>query len=169
MKNILIILILVYSFNGSSNEDVSYFRQVMNSAENDPIQAKYFKVQMENIQINTPIMKAYECISKLIYIKHFEPFWIKFFVFNKETKKLDEIIKKSPHNIEVRFLRYAVQDRAPFFLGYNDDLEKDKLKIENCFSQCEIELKSMIMRYFLRFKKEFNNIISDNINCKCEF
>jgi len=169
MKNILIILIVAFSFIGHSNEDVNYFRQAMNRAENDPAQAKCFKEQMENIQINTSIMKAYKCISKLIYIKHFEPFWVKFFVFNRETKKLDKIIKVAPDNIEIRFLRYAVQDRAPFFLGYNDDLEKDKFKISTCFSQCETELKSMIMQYFLRFEQEFNSIISDNINCKCEF
>ena len=35
------------------------------------------------------------------------------------------IVKNNFNNIEIRFLRYCVQNKTPRFLGYNDNLELD--------------------------------------------
>lgn len=39
---------------------------------------------------------------------------------------LDEAVESDPSNFEIRFLRFATQDKAPGFLGYNDNLDEDK-------------------------------------------
>jgi hypothetical protein len=150
-----------------SNPDVFELRKVMNSAEHDSDKARYFKNHMESIETDITILQAYQAISRLIYIKHFEPFWIKWFVFKRETKRLDQIIESDPNQLELRFLRYAVQDQAPFFLGYNDNLKEDKLKIEHCFGECSDDLKRLIYRYFIRFEQDLNRSSSSNDQCKC--
>ena len=162
MRTLLLISFLLSSLFLLSTPDMIVLRKIMNNAEHDTAQARYFKLHMESIESDAFLMQAYKCISRLIYIKHFEPFWVKFFVFNRETKRLDRIIEASPDNPEIRFLRYAVQDRAPFFLGYNDDLKEDKLKIETCFAKCEKDLREMIEAYFIRFEQEFNKNIEGN-------
>ncbi len=156
MRGLFFISFLLSSLFLLSSPDMIELRKIMNDAEHDTAQARYFKLHMESIESEASLMQAYKCISRLIYIKHFEPFWVKFFVFNRETKRLDRIIEQSPNDPEIRFLRYAVQDRAPFFLGYNDDLKEDKLKIETCFTKCEKDLREMIEAYFVRFEQEFN-------------
>lgn len=47
-------------------------------------------------------------------------------MFKKGKKLLDESAKSSSSNFEVRFLRFATQDKAPGFLGYTDNIEEDK-------------------------------------------
>jgi len=46
--------------------------------------------------------------------------------FRKGKTLLDDAAATDPSNYEIRFLRFATQDKAPGFLGYNDNLEEDK-------------------------------------------
>lgn len=46
--------------------------------------------------------------------------------FRKGKQMLDEAVDSDPSNFEIRFLRFATQDKAPGFLGYNDNLDEDK-------------------------------------------
>lgn len=46
--------------------------------------------------------------------------------FRKGKTMLDEAVESDPSNFEIRFLRFATQDKAPGFLGYNDNLDEDK-------------------------------------------
>ena len=167
MRYIIVIFLILGQLMLFSNHDIPELRKVMNSAEHDSDKAKYFKNYMESIEADRTILKAYQAISRLIYIKHFEPFWTKWFVFNRETKRLDRIIESDPDLLEIRFLRYAVQDQAPFFLGYNDNLKEDKLKIEYCFGECSEDLKRLIDRYFIRFEQDLNRSSSKVDQCKC--
>lgn len=54
--------------------------------------------------------------------KHLE----KIKLFNKGKTLLEEAIRLSPNDFEVRFLRFATQVKAPRFLGYNDNIDEDK-------------------------------------------
>lgn len=46
--------------------------------------------------------------------------------FRKGKTLLDDAAAADPSNYEIRFLRFATQDKAPGFLGYNDNLDEDK-------------------------------------------
>lgn len=48
-------------------------------------------------------------------------------MFKKGKKLIDQAVKEDPSNYEIRFLRFATQDKAPGFLGYNNNLDDDKL------------------------------------------
>lgn len=53
-------------------------------------------------------------------------------LFNKGKELLEEAIKQSPGDFEIRFLRFATQVKAPRFLGYNINIDEDKkLLIKN--------------------------------------
>jgi hypothetical protein len=46
--------------------------------------------------------------------------------FRKGKQLLESAVQTSPNNLEIRFLRFATQSKAPSFLGYNSSLNDDK-------------------------------------------
>lgn len=61
--------------------------------------------------------------------------------FNEGKKSLEKYIKRFPNNCEARFLRYSIQQNAPSFLGYTDDLETDKNFILKNIEKAELTPK----------------------------
>ncbi|WPU95211.1 hypothetical protein SNE25_06685 [Mucilaginibacter sabulilitoris] len=46
-------------------------------------------------------------------------------------KTFEKAIEADPHNIEIRFMRFSVEDSVPGFLGYNKNLTPDSEEIIN--------------------------------------
>lgn len=46
--------------------------------------------------------------------------------FRKGKQFLDEAVKLQPAQVEIRFLRFATQTKAPSFLGYSGNIDEDK-------------------------------------------
>ncbi len=77
-----------------------------------------------------PVLAGYKACATMIMAKHaFNPI-SKLNYFNKGKNLLERSIKQDQNNIELRFLRFAVQKNAPSFLGYKDDLAADKQFLE---------------------------------------
>ena len=70
--------------------------------------------------------------------------------FNKGKKFLESSISKDPNNIELKFMRFCIQNNTPSFLRYNKNLETDKLYIFKSFSAIlDDDLKFRISNYML--------------------
>lgn len=63
---------------------------------------------------------AWSPISKHQYMKSFEQI-------------INDAIKRSPENMEIRYLRYNVQYRVPSYLGYSENLVEDRKFIVDSF------------------------------------
>ena len=75
--------------------------------------------------------------------------------FNKGKKFLESAISKDPNNIELKFMRFCIQNNTPTFLRYNKDLEKDKSQIFKSFSSIvDDDLKFRISNYMIVEKVE---------------
>ena len=46
--------------------------------------------------------------------------------FRKGKALLDKAVKLEPTHVEIRFLRFATQTKAPSFLGYSGNIDEDK-------------------------------------------
>lgn len=46
--------------------------------------------------------------------------------FRRGKQMLDDAVAKKPGQLEIRFLRFATQTKAPSFLGYNANIQDDK-------------------------------------------
>lgn len=55
--------------------------------------------------------------------------------FSNGKSELEQAIKRSPGDVEIRFLRLATQVNAPSFLGYHSSIDQDKSIIINLLSQ----------------------------------
>ncbi len=75
---------------------------------------------------NHPLFLGYRASGTMMMAKHvFNPF-TKLSWFKKGRKMLESAIGADQENVELRFLRFAVQTNIPSFLGYHDSISGDK-------------------------------------------
>ncbi len=69
--------------------------------------------------------------------------------FNTGKNLLEKAIASDGENVELRFLRFAVQTNIPFFLGYKSSINSDKLFVIRSYkSITDLQLKQMIASFF---------------------
>ena len=73
-----------------------------------------------------PLMAGYEACARMLMAQHLINPWSKYQSFKQGAEQLERCVKGNPTNIELRFLRFSVQTKAPAFLGYNQSISKDK-------------------------------------------
>ena len=74
-------------------------------------------------------------------------------LFKQGNQKLESAIKDEPENAEYRFLRFMIQENAPGFLGYNDNMDTDKSFIVSHFKKLAPEVQKAILNYSKTSKK----------------
>lgn len=76
-----------------------------------------------------PIEYAYHGAGLMAMANHV--YWpgTKLEYFDKGKVKLEKAINFDLKNVELRFIRYSIQNNAPAMLGYYDDIEADRLFI----------------------------------------
>ena len=52
--------------------------------------------------------------------------WRKWSIFQTQKESLNQLIKRYPQNIHLRYIRLVLQEQTPAFLGYNEFIEEDK-------------------------------------------
>ena len=68
--------------------------------------------------------------------------------FGQGKKQLEKVISQYPKDIELRFLRFCVQDGTPAILDYKLNMEEDSQFIKNNISTTSEELKQFIIPIF---------------------
>lgn len=74
--------------------------------------------------------------------------------FNTGKKILESAVISDPNNLEIRFIRYAIQLKCPAFLGYTKNLNEDKTILLNGLSRIrssDKELYAYISSFLLQF------------------
>ena len=68
-------------------------------------------------------------------------------LFKAGHEKLEQQIKQTPANTEYRLLRLMIQENAPSFLGYKDNLEEDKKAIVTNFKTLPSVVQQTVRAY----------------------
>lgn len=69
---------------------------------------------------------AYKAAAQMALAKYkLNPF-SKLSEFNEAKKKLNDCVNKDSLNIEIRYIRLAIQEHAPVILNYNNNINQDK-------------------------------------------
>ena len=68
--------------------------------------------------------------------------------FREGKEQLEKVISQYPEDIELRFLRFCVQDGTPAILDYKLNMEEDSRFIKNNISTTSEELQRFIMPIF---------------------
>lgn len=78
-----------------------------------------------------PVVYAYHAAAEMTQANYASWPGTKLSYFNSGKEKLEKVVKKYPKNVEIRYIRFAVQFGSPSFLGYKDDLRTDQIFVLN--------------------------------------
>lgn len=82
----------------------------------------------------------------------------------KYDKQMEAAVEEDPRNIEIRFLRLAIEYNLPAFLGMSTHLEEDVEKIVSDLSRVsQMQVNPMFGEYIFHFLKETNLCTSDQL------
>lgn len=98
---------------------------------------------------NHPLYAGYKAAATMLMAKYvFSPF-SKLNNFKKGKNLLEKAISKDEKNVELRFIRYAIQLNAPSFLNYKEAVKDDKTYlITNYNGLKDTQLKNNIYQFF---------------------
>ena len=106
--------------------DLPKIRKAYEQAAKDETTAKNLLIQVEALSSNNTLMLAYKGAITMILAKfQLNPF-SKLSYFNKGKTILEQAIAKENNNLEIIYLRYAIQSNVPSFLDYKKNMDSDK-------------------------------------------
>lgn len=112
-----------------------------------------------NSKPSTPILTAYKGAAAAAAPECVTNPATKISWFRKGKALLDDAIKNDPTNFEIRFLRFATQDKSPGFLGYNDNLNEDKnFLIKNLSKGRSLVKDDRVFRMMAGFLEKSKNL-----------
>lgn len=137
----------------AQNPELSEARRLYQTAADDEKAAKSLLELMERKDTGEPVMLGYKAAGHMMMAKHVGNPFKKMSHFNKGKDILSKAINADKNNLELRFLRFAVQAEAPGFLGYRGELEEDKqLLLKGAGKMKDPVLKGMIINYLRKSK-----------------
>ncbi|NJW52829.1 hypothetical protein [Salinimicrobium oceani] len=149
MRFALTIIFLLLSVT-DQNTSVSELRSLYKRAAEEETAARKLLELTDGATSAQPVTLGYFGVSHMMMAKHVGNPFKKFSYFNKGKEVFTEAIAAAPNNLELRFLRFAVQAETPGFLNYKQNLEEDKkVLLAKTRNLKDTELEQMILAYLV--------------------
>lgn len=152
-------LLLFFSlfFNNPSRNDLYEMRNLFPLVgKKEAYSERMLHLSNTSLTTTQNLRTAYEGVARMAYAKHKLNPYSKYKSFIEGRNLLELAIKTDSQNLEIRFLRYIIQNHAPSFLGYNKSIEDDKsfiLKQLPSIKKEDTDLYSRIYNYFITVDK----------------
>ena len=149
----IFLICCISSFKSKATVDISTVRILLQKAALNETACKQMTHLLAPYDKENPLLLGYKGSGTMMMAKHvFNPF-SKLSYFKKGKQMLESAIDTDDQNLELRFLRFTAQTNIPSFLGYNNDIEKDKKFILNYFSPIkDHKLKEFILPILMKSK-----------------
>lgn len=152
MKKITILITTFISFFASAIDETELRNRFYLSVESAS-DAKKFILELNKLPKNNSLEQGYKAATMMVMAKHvINPFSkLKYFMDGKNI--LENVIKKSPENVELIMIRFAIQTNVPQFLGYYKQINADKIVLLKKVSKLDsnlpnqAQLKQIIKQY----------------------
>jgi len=103
---------------------------------------------------DTDLLSGYEGGVTMLMAKNTDNLVKKADYFKTGKKLLEDAISQNSNNIELRFLRFAIQENLPPILNYNKNLDEDRNYIIKYLPMLELRnLKKAIAAYMIKSEK----------------
>lgn len=123
---LVIPIILSIIYNTTYGQDLEKSRQLLKSAYNSKVGADSLYNYFHKNEFSSAIGLGYKGVSEMMICKYIYNPYSKLSSFRKGKNNLENAIKIAPNDIELRYLRYAVQNNIPSILNYSNDVNSDK-------------------------------------------
>lgn len=142
------LFLFLYNICYAAQPTMSQLRQLFEKSTKEESYCQQMIELLETYNEKMPLFYGYLGSAKVLMAEHsFNPLQ-KLSYFNDGKQILEKAISVDPNNLELRFLRYSIQNNAPFFLNYNDMLEVDReFLINNMEKVNDPELKNIVTKY----------------------
>ena len=144
-KTLLINTILLIWTPLKAQEDWSVY---LEQAHKDADYCQTFYDTMSEHKMETSTAAGYYAVSNMMLAKKYANPFVKLKYFNAGRELLDKAISKDSTNVELRFLRFAVQTEVPSLLFYFGEKEEDKRMLDNYISYSNDNLADRIWKYY---------------------
>ena len=135
MKKLFFLFVVFFSLKGAASDpSINSVRDLyQQAAAKEDLCKKLLTLLEPYSEKNNVLLAGYKgCATMLMAKYNFNPF-SKLSNFIKGRNLLERSIEVDKQNIELRFLRFAVQTNVPFFLGYKSDMHSDKVFLLNYY------------------------------------
>jgi hypothetical protein len=117
----LLSLIFISLFSSANIKEVVEEFHTLETRESEDVFIENYN------QSSHPSILAYVCAIEMKEAEYkFNPF-SKLKIFKHTKKKLDSLIQTNPTDVHLRYIRLILQEKTPSILGYNDNIDEDKL------------------------------------------
>jgi len=166
MKTALLILILLPNLISGQNK-LNEVREDYFNLNKDEQKIKALHKKLENVTIESgSILYGYKGVLETMMAAYYLYPMTKLSQFKKGKEIIEQAIQNNESNYELAFLRFAVQTKAPTFLGYNKDINSDKLLIiKSLYGLSKEKIKSKYIQKMVKFMVLSKNC-SDSENVK---
>ncbi|MEO9872918.1 hypothetical protein [Ekhidna sp.] len=155
MKALLPLFLSVFLFNFGWSQSLSEIRSEFHAAVKTPDTSKDFHKFISEIENPNSTAKAYQAVSEALLAQVLWNPFSKLSQVMKYDKIMKEVVESDPTNVEVRFLRLAIEFNLPSFLGMSTHLEEDLNKIVNNLSNIsDIQVDPMFGKYIFYFLED---------------
>ena len=150
MKFCMFFLLPFFFVSATSVDTVSEARTLFKTAAFNAQSCASLMYGLKNYnENNNPTLAAYKACGCMMNAKYAVNPLEKWNSFSKGKTLLQKSVGKEPLNVEIRFLRLAMQSKCPSFLGYSDHIQTDKGFIVKQFKLIDDEELKKLMKAFL--------------------
>lgn len=146
MKALLIFILTSFAYAAPSLVSV---RELYKKAAQDEVYCEeMLQVLNPYTERNNPLLAGYKGCATMVMAKHTANPFTRMSYFSEGKTILEKSIAADRNNVELRFLRFAVQTKAPSFLNYKGAINDDKQLISGAFAKItDTHLKQLIASF----------------------
>jgi hypothetical protein len=130
------------------------------SAQNESAKKEFYN-HCANLTNRNNTQEAYFGVATAMYAELVSNPAEKLSYFSRGKDKIEKAIANDYWNEELRFLRYSVQDKAPWMLQYHDKLEEDSYYIYQSLSSGKMNKTKAFWKIVIQFMIHSENISAD--------
>lgn len=134
------------------------------AAQNEPAKQDFYN-HCASLSNRNNTQEAYLGVATAMYAELVSNPAEKLSYFSRGKDKIETAIANDYWNEELRFLRYSVQDKAPWMLHYHDKLEEDSYYIYQSLSSGKMNKTKAFWKIVIQFMIQSENI-SDDLKTK---
>lgn len=155
---LLIPVMLLFAEAGfCQSQDLLAIRELYYRSVKDEEAAKKLCVVVAGEQVPASVVSGYKAVGKVMMCNHVGNPYTKLKYFYAGKDALEKSIATAPANVELRYLRYAVQRNTPSLLHYNGNIQADRQMIEKYLADernkdTDPDLYERIRKYMTTYK-----------------
>jgi hypothetical protein len=161
---IMLMLVPVNKSNAYMHDDeahqpnIQVIRKLLVSALNSKKTTDSLYDHLGAVKDRSALLNGYIGTLQALKAKHAWNPYFKIKHLNDSKSTFEAAVKRDPHNIEIRFMRFSIEHNVPGFLGFNKNLVADKEEIikqvdKKYYAQADKQLVKTIITFLIESKR----------------